>query len=146
MNLSNYYLSTPTVCARAAVAMRSAAFALLLGAAWPLAAQTAAPGKTIQTFLLYYGGGPALVASDAAKLVKFDLLDFDRFRYNQIGSNTWAAIKALNPNVRIYLYVDGPDIYNDQDSLPQVSINTISRYDVSRGHPMGSLNGNHPEL
>src|SRR5882672_6543513 len=146
MDLSNYYLSTPTVCGRAAVAMRSAAFALLLGAAWPLAAQTAAPGKTIQTFLLYYGGGPALVASDAAKLAKYDLLDFDRFRYNQIGSNTWAAIKALNPNVRIYLYVDGPDIYNDQDSLPQVSINTISRYDVSRGHPMGSLNGNHPEL
>src|SRR5260221_5055564 len=146
MNLSNYYLSTPTVCARAAVAMRSAAFALLLGAAWPLAAQTAAPGKTIQTSLLYSGGGPALVASDAAKLAKFDLLDFDRFRYNQIGSNTWAAIKALNPNVQIYLYVDGPDIYNDQDSLPQVSINTISRYDVSRGHPMGSLNGNHPEL
>src|SRR5258706_3415824 len=146
MNLSNYYLSTPTVCARAAVAMRSAAFALLLGAAWPLAAQTAAPGKTIQTFLLYYGGGPALVASDAAKLAKFDLLDFDRFRYNQIGSNTWAAIKALNLNVQIYLYVDGPNIYNDPDSLPQVSINTISRYDVSRGHPMGSLNGNHPEL
>ncbi len=48
--------------------------------------------------------------------------------------------------MQIYLYVDGPNIYNDQDSLPQVSINTISRYDVSRGHPMGSLNGNHPEL
>jgi hypothetical protein len=130
----------------ATVVTRAAAFALLLSAALPLAAQTAAPTKFIQTFLLYYGGGPRLVASDAPRLAKYDLLDFDRFRYNQIGPNTWAAIKAINPNVRIYLYVDGPDIYNDQDALPQVSINTISRYDVSRGHSMGSLNGDHPEL
>src|SRR2546430_2339865 len=75
-------------------ATRAAVFALLLGAALPLSAQTAAQGKTVQTFLIYYGGGPTLVASDAAKLAKFDLLDFDRFRYNQIDSNTWAAVKA----------------------------------------------------
>src|SRR6267378_1084840 len=146
MNLSNHYPSIPTVCGRAAVAIRAAAFTLLLGAALPLAAQTAAPGKTIQTFLLYYGGGPTLVASDAAKLAKFDLLDFDRFRYNQIGPNTWASIKTLNPNVSIYLYEDGPDVYSDQDALPQISLNTVGRYNVSRGHPMGSLNGDHPEL
>src|SRR5258706_12946860 len=110
MNLSNYYLSAPTVCGRAAVAMRSAAFALLLGAAWPLAAQTAAPGKTIQTFLVYYGGGPALVASDAAKLAKFDLLNFDRFRYNQIGPHTPSAGKALTQNDRSDPDADGPAI------------------------------------
>src|SRR5712672_1361984 len=130
----------------AAGAARAVAFAFLLGAALPLAAQTAAPRKTIQTYLLYYGGGATLVASDAAKFARFDLLGFDRFRYNQIGPNTWAAIKSLNPNAQIYLYVDGPDIYNDQDALPQVSINTISRFSVSRGHSMGSLNGDHPEL
>ncbi|PYR28968.1 MAG: hypothetical protein DMF98_01315 [Acidobacteria bacterium] len=145
MNLSNHYLSIPTVCRHAAVAIRAAAFALLVGVALPVAAQTA-PGKTIQTFLLYYGGGPTLVASDAARLAKFDLLDFDRFRYNQIGSNTWAAIKALNPNMNIYLYVDGPNMYNDQDANSAININTLARYNVSRGHPMGSLNGNHPEL
>ena len=127
-------------------ATRAAVLALLVGAASPLAAQTAGSSKTIQTFLLYYGGGPALVASDAAKLAKFDLLGFDRFRYNQIGSNTWAAIKALNPKVQIYLYEDGPNVYNNQDALPAMSINSIGRYNVSRGHPMGSLNGNHPEL
>ena len=132
-------------CARTAAALRAATFALLLGAAGPLAAQTAS-GKFLQTFLLYYGGGPTLVASDAARLAKFDLLNFDRFRYNQIGPNTWASIKALNPNVSIYLYEDGPDVYNDQDALPQISLNTVGRYNVSRGHPMGSLNGDHPEL
>src|SRR5438045_3725890 len=104
-------------------ATRAAVFALLLGAALPLSAQTAAQGKTVQTFLIYYGGGPTLVASDAAKLAKFDLLDFDRFRYNQIGSNTWAAIKALNPKVQIYLYEDGPNVYNNQDTLPAMFIN-----------------------
>src|SRR6266513_1745375 len=145
MNLSNHYLSIPTVCRHAAVAIRAAAFALLVGVASPVAAQTA-PGKSIQTFLLYYGGGATLVASDAAKLAKFDLLGFDRFRYNQIGSNTWAAIKALNPNMNIYLYVDGPNMYNDQDANSAMNINTLARYNVSRGHPMGSLNGNHPEL
>src|SRR5258706_564064 len=133
-------------CARPAVALRAATFALLLGAALPLAAQTPAPSKTIQTYLLYYGSGATLVASDAARLAKFDLLGFDRFRYNQIGPNTWASIKALNPDMRIYLYVDGPDVYNDQDALPQISINTLARHNVSRGHPMGSLNGDHPEL
>src|SRR6266513_1924249 len=145
MNLSNHYLSIPTVCRHAAVAIRAAAFALLVGVASPVAAQTA-PGKSIQTFLLYYGGGATLVASDAAKLAKFDLLGFDRFRYNQIGSNTWAAIKALNPNMNIYLYVDGPNMYNDQDANSAMNINTLAPYTVSRGHPMGSLNGNHPEL
>ena len=138
-------MSCTTQRGRAAIAIRACAVALLLSVALPVAAQTA-PSKSVQTFLLYYGGGPTLVATDAARLAKFDLLDFDRFRYNQIGSSTWAAIKALNPNVRIYLYVDGPDIYNDQDAQSSLFINTISRYNVSRGHPMGSLNGNHPEL
>src|SRR2546423_2406941 len=127
-------------------ATRAAVFALLLGAALPLSAQSAAQGKTVQTFLIYYGGGRTLVASDAAKLAKFDLLDFDRFRYNQIDSNTWAAIKALNPKMQIYLYEDGPNVYNNQDTLPAMFINAIGRYNVSRGHPMGSLNGDHPEL
>src|SRR5882762_7983787 len=147
MNLSNKHrISSITArCARPAAALRAATFALLLGAGLPLAAQ-AAPSKFLQTFLLYYGGGPTLVASDAARLAKFDLLNFDRFRYNQIGPNTWASIKALNPNVSIYLYEDAPDVYSDQDAVPQISLNTVGRYNVSRGHPMGSLNGDHPEL
>src|SRR5216117_693000 len=150
MKPSNLYgkvwISAITVlCARAAVTLRGAALAFLMGVALPVAGQPA-PSKFLQTFLLYYGGGPTLVASDAARLAKFDLLNFDRFRYNQIGPNTWVAIKAINPNLPIFLYVDGPDVYNDQDAMPQIYINTLARYNVSRGHPMGSLNGNHPEL
>jgi chitodextrinase len=97
-------------------------------------------------FLVYYGGGPALVATDAAKLAKFDLLDIDRFRYNSISPTTWSAIKSLNPNIGIYLYEDGPESQNYMDATAVISLNGLGRHDVSRGHSMGSLNGNHPEL
>jgi chitodextrinase len=97
-------------------------------------------------FLVYYGGGPPLAASDAARLAKFDLLDIDRFRYNSIAPTTWSAIKSLNPNIGIFLYEDGPESQNYMDATAVVSINGLGRHDVSRGHSMGSLNGNHPEL
>src|SRR5437879_3789500 len=144
MKLSNYCGSINNT--RIENAIRSAAFALFLCTALPLAAQTTAPGKTVQTFLVYYGGGPRLVASDAAKLAKFDLLDVDRFRYSELAPNTWAAIKALNPNVQIYLYELGPEAPNYQDTWVQAALNGLGRYNVSRGHSMGSLNGNNPGL
>ena len=110
------------------------------------AAAAAAPNKFIQTFLVYFGGGPALTAADAPRLAQFDMLNIDRFRYQQISPSTWAAIKALNPDEQIYLYEMGAEMYNNQDSNLQINLNTLGRYNVSRGHPMGSLNGNHPEL
>jgi len=129
----------------ACTVVRTAIFTILLGAVSPLAAQTA-PSKFVPMFLVYYGGGPALVATDAPKLAKFDLLDIDRFRYNQLPPSTWSAIKALNPNIQIYLYEMGPESQNYMDATPVVSINGLGRHDVSRGHSMGSLDGNHPEL
>ena len=120
----------------------SAALALLLGAA----SHAAQASKFIQTFLVYYGDGPALVAADAQKLAKFDLLDIDRFRYNSISPTTWSAIKAINPGIGIYLYEDGPEAQNYMDATAVMSLNGLGRHNVSRGHSMGSLNGNHPEL
>jgi len=147
MKLSNRCVSITTArCRRAVVATRAVAFALLLGVALPLAAQVSGSSKFIPTFLVYYGGAPALVAADAAKLAKFDLLDIDRFRYNQIAPNTWSAIKALNPSIGIYLYEMGPETQNYMDATPPMSINGLGRYNVSRGHSMGTLNGNHPDF
>src|SRR5262245_816026 len=81
---------------------------LLLAAIFSVQARAATTGsdKFIPTFLIY-SGGPALVAADAPRLAKFDLIDIDRFRYADIGSNTWAAIKSINPAVQIYLYEMG---------------------------------------
>src|SRR5262249_36494913 len=97
-------------------------------------------------FLVYYGGGPALTSADAPTLGKFDLLDMDRFRYNDIGGNTWAAVKAVNPGVQIFVYQDGIEVNNSSDSTQQMDLNNVGRYSNSRGHPMGSLNGNNPGL
>src|SRR6266436_3947479 len=128
------------------VALRTAVCALC--AALHLQAAGAATGSTkfIPTFAVYYGGGPTLVAADAPILAKFDLIDMDRFRYYQISPNTWAAIKAINPNSQIYLYEMGSDAPSYLDGTPQLFLNGLGRYNVSRGHPMGSLNGDHPEL
>ena len=127
---------------------RSARQALLaIAAGTALAAPPPAlAGKFIQTFLIYYGGGPQLVAGDEQRLAKFDLIDIDRFRYSQIGGATWSAIKAHNPAVQIYLYEMGPESTNYMDAAQAVSLNNLGRYDVSRGHAMGSLNGNLPGL
>src|SRR3989449_9562482 len=125
-----------------AVALRTAACALLLCAALPLQAAT----KFIPTFAIYYVGGPTLVAADAPILAKFDLIDTDRFRYYEMSPNTWAAIKAINPNVQIYLYEEGPAAPSFLDDAAQLGLNGLGRYNVSRGHPMGSLTGDHPEL
>jgi hypothetical protein len=134
---------------RLAVALRAAASALLLlCAALPLPAAGAATGSTkfIPTFTVYYGAGPPLVAADAAKLAKFDLIDIDRFRYYEMSPNTWTAIKSINPSVQIYLYEMGSEAPSHLDNTPQAFLNGLGRYNVSRGHPMGSLNGDHPEL
>jgi len=144
MKLSDYCV--PIDNAGLGNATRSAAFALLLSAALPLAAQTAAPGKTIQTFLVYYGGGPRLVAGDAQKMAKFDLIDTNKHRYDEIAPNTWAAIKAFNPNIGIYLYEDGTEASNFMDTWSPIATYGSGRYNVSRGHSMGSLNGNNPGL
>src|SRR5213596_3288618 len=146
MNLSNHYLPIRAVCGRTAAVVRAATFALLLGAALPLAAQTAGSSKFIQTFLVYYGGGPRFVAGDAQKMAKFDLIDTNKHRYDEIAPNTWAAIKAFNPSIGIYLYEDGTEASNYQDTWGPQFTYGLGRYNVSRGHSMGSLNGNNPGL
>jgi len=131
-----------------ATALRTAACGLVLCAALPLQVAATATGsaKFIPTFLVYYNGGPTLVTADAPLLAKFDLLDMERHRYYEMSPNTWAAIKAINPNVQIYLYEMGSEAPSYLDSTPQVFLNGLGRYNISRGHPMGSLNGDHPEL
>src|SRR5258705_12317030 len=64
-------------------------------AALPAAAQTTS-SKFIPTFLVYYGGGPALTPADAPKRARFDLIDSDRFRYTAIAPTKLTRSKAIN--------------------------------------------------
>ena len=127
-------------------ALRESAVSLVIAAAALPAVAQAQSTKFFPTFLVYYGGGPTLTSADVPKLAKYDMIDIDRFRYNDIGSNTWAAIKALNPNSRIFLYEMAPESPSYLDSTQQVYLNGLGRHNVSRGHPMGSLNGDQPAL
>src|SRR5258708_29340625 len=133
----------------AAVA-RDAAGNVTISAPVNITVATTPPGsrspKFIPTFLVYYGGGPPFTAADAPALANFDLIDVDRFRYADIGPTTWAAIKALNPASQIYLYEMGAEAPNFADAVAQLNLNGLGRHDVSRGHSMGSLNGNQPQL
>lgn len=129
-----------------------AAISLAFGAAIvsmlpsPASAAVYGPDKFIPTFAIYYGGGPTLTATDVPRLAKYDLLDLDRFRYNQGASNLWSAIKAYNPAVEIYLYELGPEVANFHDAWAISGVDDLARYNVSRGHPMGSVNGDNAGL
>lgn len=132
--------------------IQSAGLLLFCAAAslWILASQAigAVTGSTkfIPAALIYYGGGAQLNDGDASRLAKFDLIDIDRFRYLQVDNGTWRSIKARNPATEIYLYEMGAESANYLDGADQMSINSLARYNISRGHPMGSLNGDHPEF
>jgi len=73
------------------------------------------PGKFIPTFAVKYGntqGWPP-----AAEAARFDLIDVSasmphaRVHASSRG-NTWQRLKHLNPHIRIFLYKNGPAIYN----------------------------------
>lgn len=92
--------------------------------------------KFIPKFLVYYGGGLTLTCSDAGKLAKFDLLDVHRWRYFDIAPSpqcpnyTWAAVKAVNPNTKIYLYEMGAEDQNFDDNTDVRYLEGIDRYNI----------------
>jgi hypothetical protein len=108
--------------------------------------QASGAGKSIHPFITYQSPGPYLQAGDAAKLARYDLFSFNRHRYYQIQPNTYAAVRALNPDVIIYNYQQGPDTWLSSDGDSVLNINNIARYNNAMGHSMGNLNINNPDL
>lgn len=98
-----------------------------------------------KTFLIRVGGA-ALNAGEETTLAKYDYVLCNRYHYNQIGGDTWGAIQAINPSCKIYLYMMGIEIADDQDGTSAVYLNKLGRWDVSRSHSMGSVNGDHSEF
>ena len=91
-------------------------------------------------------GGKNLVNEDAANLAKFDIIVLQKIHYNDIGGDSYGAIKAINPNIKIYLYAQTVTLGPGQDSFSTLNLTSFGRYDISRGHSMGSFNRDHPEL
>ena len=110
-----------------------------------ISVQAATTPKLFQTCIVLNGGG-TLAAGSQTTIAKYDLGIFNRFNYDDLGGNSWAVIKSLNPGMLIYNYEMGEEAASDHDSYGLEDLNDIGRYNVAMGHPMGSRNGNHPEF
>jgi len=101
-------------------------------------------GKFIQAFIIRHGGS-SVTAGDEILLAKYDLINVNRFHYDDIGGDTWATIKKINPNAKIFLY-QGARANDDQDNEPVVFLRALGRWNIDRGHPMGTLNTDNAHL
>ena len=104
-----------------------------------------AEAKFVNTFIIRIGGN-ALKSGDEAHLAKHSIIFAQKFHYDDIRGDTWQAIKSINPNAKIYLYTATAWVDINQDSTSAVNLNTLGRYNNSRGHSMGSLNGDNNNL
>ena len=104
-----------------------------------------AEAKFINTFL-YRIGGSALRSGDESHLAKHSIIFVQKYHYDDIRGDTWGAIKKINQNAKIYTYASTMLVNTQDDSVSPVFLNNLGRYNVSRGHSMGSLNGNHKEF
>lgn len=106
--------------------------------------------KLVKTFLILYGTTLNLTDGDEFILGKYDLLDIDRFRYDDIDyggtTNTWQALRQVNPDIEIYLYQSGVEAASHQDASGAGYLNNISRYNDDRGHSDGDLNTDNSNL
>lgn len=115
-----------------------------------VATHRACAATALQTFLVL-SGYPPFNSTDVPKLAKYDLLAVGVHRANQIPFagktfGTWDAIRAVNPNTKIFLYKTGFEQANWEDREDAASLGSLGRYNVSRGHSMGSLNGNQTQF
>ena len=104
-----------------------------------------ADAKFINTWIQRWGGGP-MSSGDETILAKFDIIAVQRFHYDDIGGNTWRAIREINPNIKIYLYLQTVTLGPLEDSFKTLGLSSFGRYSVSRGHSMGSVNGDNPKF
>ena len=101
--------------------------------------------KFINHFLWRIGGNN-LQAGDEKKMARFDLIFVKKSHYDNIHGDSWGAIKAINPNAEIYLVTHAFYVDPKYDSRQLPYLNNMARYNISRGHSMGSLNRDNPEL
>ncbi len=121
-----------------------------------VAEEKAKSDRFIPVSLMYLSPGPKLEAKDLPILSKYDVIFWNRFRKFEINGDTWGAIKKLNPDVEIFLYIQGVDIWTgwgkkqaDRTGVDKQNVrfmNNIGRWENARGHSMGNLNTDNPDL
>lgn len=111
-----------------------------------------ADAKFIPMFLAYQSRGAKFTPEDAARLAKFEVIMLGRFRFYEIGDNAWEAVKKINPNTQFFTYQQGPDVWVEDGgeeltaNADPMRLNNIARYTNARGHSMGNLDKDNPDL
>ena len=99
--------------------------------------------KFINSFIIHIGGD-TLQSEDITGAAKHDIIFAQRFHYNDVGGDSWAAIKAINPDAKIYIYTM-TTISDSDTACVALSNYTVSRYDDDCGHSQGDLNTDNPD-
>ena len=92
----------------------------------------ASSAKFLQTFLCRVGGKD-LSLTDKSLMAKYDVILLQRFHYNDIEGDTWGAVKAINPNVELFLYQLGRESQDNDDFRSAGGLNNLGRWNISRG-------------
>ena len=101
--------------------------------------------KFTKTFRLWPQWNSYDYAGDLNNVAKFDIIADNRWNSGRTPGG-WAAIKAINPNIEIYPYQEGTYTRDDRDLETIEWNNTITRWDLDRGHSMGNLNTDNPNF
>ena len=88
-----------------------------------------------------------LPSAQESILAEYSFSDLGRWAYkDNLGHNTWQALKSLNPTQQTYLYELAAGTYSTQDTGSVEWANSINRWNNARGLPMGNLNTQNPDL
>jgi hypothetical protein len=118
---------------------------LLLTAAFLLIGFTirTAEARFIPIGIIKYGRNPDIQPSDIPTLAKADYLASSRLLWNiyhdQYGKNLWKEIKAINPDIRIFVYTQGPFASDQDDDRKPGYRDNIGRVFQEDSPPSGSL-------
>ncbi|MFA6100528.1 MAG: putative glycoside hydrolase [Victivallaceae bacterium] len=101
--------------------------------------------KFTRSSLVLCGGLPG----DPDTIAKYDLAIFNRWCWDDINGNSWAAIKSINPNIKIYLYQLAGQVADNTDGYTIMWLTNLARWNNRRtldGGPGTNVNQDHPEF
>ena len=94
---------------------------------------------------------PPLTQAEIDILGKFDIAVMRRDMYDDVNGATWAAMRAINPDIDIYNYTTGKSTQDDDAHKSALRLNNVARYDIDHAvngppHSMGDLNNDNTDL
>lgn len=67
--------------------------------------------------VMFFSPKTKVTRSQIKTFAKTDLIISTRWRYHDLKPNTWKVLKSLNPDIEIYIYWLGPEMYKPVDVI-----------------------------